>query len=426
MRALTVILICFILAPAAFAAPVSLQDAVQLGVKQSPNLSQFRLQWEALKEAEENAYYAFFPSIDLTSSHGILQTRPATTLSTWSSQFQIAMTETLYNNGANLNAYESARLRTQVAKLRYENEKARLALSITRQFLSYSLASQLQEVQKTQFELLSTQFRTISRQFRQGVRTRRDFLRIKAEVRRSEIDLRSLRGDLEIAASELERLLNHHSSEIEFAPEIMIESEDFKIPAKPPDLSAHYQFQISNLQEKIFANQVRLAERERWPVVTLTAGLSYGASNYLGTGLSVADSDSTVGFALLNLNFNILDWGIRKRNQQIAHLDRLRQENEIEASLAAFRAENRVMMTQLRQSYDNLVLSRELLEMEQDSFSFLNREYRNGKVPYVDLVVGLRDLLNAKVRKYTSYFALRSERYRLKYHQGILNEDFGI
>ncbi len=91
-----------------------------------------------------------------------------------------------------------------------------------------------------------------------------------------------------------------------------------------------------------------------------------------------------------------------------------------QAELNAFTAENSVFMANLQQAYESFQLSRELLDLSQSGTSLLESEYRNGRATYLELIYGLRDLLESKTNTLSSYFELETGLYRYKLYEGSL------
>jgi outer membrane protein TolC len=338
----------------------------------------------------------------------------------------LQLTESLYDNGISLVKYESARFQKEIAELSYRNERDKLVLDVGFEYMRYSLAANLAQVQEQQFNIVNKQYQSVSNQYQLGVKTRRDYLRFKTELRRSEIELQNSRATVAKSRLELMRLLgfdvNSQVQPFDFDPvDVDVKSVE-QVPGQSPDLTNHYQYRIAELRRKSFENDVYIVRRDYWPQLFLTAEAAYHTGDYLGTSTPLSQNEMTSWSALLTLKFNLWDWGIRHRNISIADAKRIQSENAITASLNTFSSENAKMMLQLNQSSKNFAIARELLDLETKSYGFLDSEYRNGKVSYLDIIVGLRDLLNAKVQMYTSYFDLRGQLLRYRYHEGRLYE----
>lgn len=403
---------------------IGFHEAIQIAVEKSPALDSVRTE-KRIRELEyDNSFAVFLPQLDLNATHGLQGIEPARSNNNLASELSLQLTETLYDNGVSFTKYRSASLQKDIAELKYKDERDKLTLDVALEYMRFSLAKALEDVQKQQFEIVNSQYKATASQYRQGVKTERDHLRFKSELRRSEIQLQEAKNATERARLELLRLLglepNETNVSIEFIPLNVDLHVISQVPTKEPDISNHFQYRIADLEKKVLENDVYLAQREFWPRLYLTAGATYHAGDYLGTDIPFTERDTTSWNALLTLRFNLLDWGTRRRNISIASARRQQAENTITSNLHAFSAENRKLMSNLKTSFQNFALARELLELETKSYRFLETEYRNGKVSYLSIVVGLRDLLSAKVQMYTSYFDLRGQLLRYRYHEGEL------
>ncbi len=405
---------------------VSFVDAVQLAVEKSPALSSAQSEVSIRNLEYENSYSAFLPQLDLNATHGLRNSDPSRYQSIYASELNLQLTETLYDNGLSLTKYRSARIQKEMTELNFRNERDKLILQVTTEYLRYSLTTKLTEVQEEQFKTINKQYQAVSNQYRQGIKTRKDYLRFKTELRRSEIEVQNSYTTLEKSRLELMRLigieLNAQARPLEFVPvDINLKTVE-GVPAETPDLHKHYHFRIAELQKQILENDVSIVRRQYWPELFLTAGAAYHTGDYLGPGTQQTRNDLTSWNALLILKFNLWDWGVRKRNISIAEAKRTQSENTVKAELNSFAVENEKMMLELKQSSRNFSLATELLDLETKSYGLLDSEYRNGKLSYLDIIVGLRDLLNAKIQMYTSYFELRGQLLKYRYHEGRLYE----
>lgn len=414
------------------AAPLkmNLKETIQYAVQNSPNLESIRREMSIADMERKNAYSVFLPSLDLNANYGINDRDPrqSTTYNKYVSEFGLTATENLYDNGISLLQYDSAKVAKNIAELNYNKERDALSLSIASQFLSLSLVTKLLEVQKNQYEIIEKQFNTIASQYKQGIKTRRDYLRFKSELRRSEIQLQNAQTRLQNTKIDLIKLIASTEQvqefEFQFEPEPVATQLVKNVPKEKPSVEQHWIFKIAKMRSEIFDNEVSIARRSYYPQLFLSGGATYGSANYWKTGSDFRDNDYTSWNALLTVSFNLWDWGIRNRNITIAKDRKVQREKSIETELNEFIASNEKLMTNMALSHSNFLTAQELLTLETDSYSFLESEYRNGRVSYLDLIVGLRDLLNAKIQMFTSFYDLRTQLLQYKYHQGMLYEEF--
>lgn len=427
------LLVSLYLMPAwAVSAPLkmNLKETIQYAVDNSPSLESIRREMSIADMERKNAYSVFLPSLDLNATHGISDRDPqvATPYNRYGSEFGLTVTENLYDNGVSLLLYDTAKVSKRIAELNYNKERDQLVLTIAAQFLNLSLVTRLLEVQKNQYDIIEKQFNTISSQYKQGVKTRRDYLRFKSELRRSEIQLQNAKTRLQNTKTDLVKIIASteqvRDNDFQFEPEPVAVNLVQQVPQQKPLVEQHWIFQMAKLRSEIFDNEVSIARRSYYPQLFLSGGATYGSTNYWKTGSDFRDNDFTSWNAAVTLSFNLWDWGIRNRNITIAKDRKIQREKTIETELNEFVASNEKLMTNISLSNSNFLTAQELLTLETDSYAFLEAEYRNGRVSYLDLIVGLRDLLNAKIQLYTSFYDLRTQLLQYKYHQGKLYEDF--
>lgn len=417
----------WILVTLAFSTPVraeqlNLADTLRYASKNSPA-------WIAAESAvsiaemnRSNALAGFFPTLDFTSSHGLTGSSPSTRSTPWTSSIGLTLAETLYDNGATWTRYRIAKADEEIARLQFTETREKLAFDITQAFYEYSLRHHLQDAQKTQFNLLNKQFKLIELQYRQGLRTRKDYLRSKAEVQRTEISLRNSSRALDRAALSLRSLIGAEpaSASVGFKVDAVDLNSLPKSAPEVPGSTGHRSAVVARLRAEQADRRADLAIRNYWPQIGVSASAGFAASSYLDTGTSFADATTRSWEVALTLNWNLWDWGIRRRNMNIAseefrqvELGARRSVLELESELAQLG----ISLNQHRQTFD---LSRELFQWESDSYSLLESEFRSGKLSYLDLQKGLSDLLAARIQMLTAYFQLKTELAKLQYHEGKL------
>lgn len=404
---------------------VDLKHAVEIATERSPSFDSLKRQLDIAVLTERNATARLLPSLDFSATHGLQDQSPRTGLGPWHSDFRFALSENIYDNGVAWTQRRIARLGREQAEVVFKDQQNKLSLDIAKQYLSYSLNLKYLEIQDKQFQRVKRQYETLSRDYYQGLKTRKDFLRFKSEVSRAEISLLSARNDLETSRIELLRLLGwglKPQGDIEFVP-VAIESVQLDLPLKLPPLSEHLQYRSAQLQKEVAELNADLVARRRFPEWSLSAGVGYGSHDYLGTGQSVSDNAAWDWNALLKVSYNFLDWGIRSRETEIARSQKTVTLNQIDSSLLSLEAEQRQFEVTAGKILKTYGYAKELLELEKVNFDYIEREYRNGKVQYLDLINGLKGLTDAQSQYYSAASQLLGARYQALYHQGKLYDE---
>ena len=379
------------------------------------------------------------PSADFTATNGLQNNIPiASTNSSspvltanpsapWYSSLNLGVTENLYDNGVSLTNLSIANLNRDLASVNYLKTRDSLTLDIAAEFYRFSLASVLLDVRKQQQAILEKQFKTLSSQYQQGFKTKSDFLRLKTQVQRAEIDRVTAEGNITLSIAELRKLLgvNYQSNDPpSFVPSVV--QRDHKIealfPEKPPAMENVYDYRITKIQEEVNGKSVTLAERKYWPQVSFNSGVTYNNQNYLNSNTSFAAGHQLSWNALVTLQYNLCDWGTRRRDVEIAQYSRDIQGNSLNQKLLDVNAKIIGTMADISRIRRNYKLSQELLSLEEESNRNLEAQYREGKVTYLDLITSLNNLLDAKVQLYTAYFSALQTFSKYKFYEGKLYE----
>ncbi len=402
-----------------------LKKAISFAIDNSPAFDSLKRQLNISQLDEKSAEARLLPSLDLTATHGILDSSPRATVSPWDSEFNLGLTESLYDNGVTRTNSRIATLSRKQAELNFEDQKNKISLDIASQFLLYSLNVKLVEIQEKQFKLVSKQYDTISKDYYQGIKTKKDFLRFKTQVSRGEIDLVTAKSTVEKSKQELQRLIGigiKSNSQIEFVP-ISLDLVKNEVPESSLNIENHLQYRAAQVQKEANQLSADIIGRKNLPEWFLTTGVNYTSSNYIGTGQSFSDNARTGWNALLTVKYNFFDWGIRSRDKEVALQKSIIQSNDLDSNLLLLKSSLNQLKINVRQIQKNFGLAKELLALEKNNIDFIEREYRNGKVQYLDLITGLNNLSDAEIKFYSAVSDLQTTRHTLLYHQGKLYEE---
>ena len=419
-------------APIAMAAPrkVEMAEAVRIALERSPSLRIAQNTRELRENEYKNVRAQLLPQLDVSATQGITGQEPPQIVvpwAPWTSNLTAKVSESIYDNGQTLSRLAIAERARQLSELDFQKARDGLILDVVREFYRYSLAHALQSVNLRQQELLTKQFADINRQFRLGMKTRKDFIRFQARVERGDIALHGGTSAIIREEAELRRALAlgpESEAGIEFvplAPEAA-EGPAPRIPDQAPDLEVSYEARLARIQKTINDESIDLAQREYWPQVYLNADASYQSANYLGT--SSQPKSFAAWDALLTLKFNLFDWGTRSRNVSSARLTRDILADQLDRDLLVTRSAIESLMSQVRKGVQVHDHSRELLSLEDQSFKYVENDYHQGKVSYLDLVSSLNDLLDARTQLFTFHYELLQNLAQLAYYEGKVYERF--
>lgn len=401
---------------------------VELAEGNSPAIRRSKLALEQTRLELKTARARFFPSVDIATEHGLRDrypdpdARPTAAVSS----LKLSATEKLYDNGETLTNYKIAALKLERQQLLYEIERDDQLLKIANTYFDWSASWQDRQISNNKRDSLRQQFSSLEALYKQGLKTKRDVLRIETELRRIQIDL--LRRD-----NDLENLLEKLSSQTGISREALrkngISAEEAAltapIPAGPwPELRGmeNRRARIYRMENRETEYQSRLIERKYWPTVELKGEIYDKYGDYLDRGLSFYDTREQGWSALITINYNIWDWGIRRRDLEISRVKEKSTQARNEQAVLDLDVTLRDVVLRLNEFSESARLTKELLSIEQQSYDILRAEYRNGRATYLDLITNLNSLYDARSRFASTYFALRKQQVAYAYHKGTIYE----
>lgn len=401
---------------------------VELAEGNSPAIRRSKLALEQTRLELKTARARFFPSVDIATEHGLRDrypdpdARPTAAVSS----LKLSATEKLYDNGETLTNYKIAALKLERQQLLYEIERDDQLIKIANTYFDWSASWQDRQISNNKRDSLRQQFSSLEALYKQGLKTKRDVLRIETELRRIQIDL--LRRD-----NDLENLLEKLSSQTGISREALrkngISAEEAAltapIPAGPwPELRGmeNRRARIYRMENRETEYQSRLIERKYWPTVELKGEIYDKYGDYLDRGLSFYDTREQGWSALITINYNIWDWGIRRRDLEISRVKEKSTQARNEQAVLDLDVTLRDVVLRLNEFSESARLTKELLSIEQQSYDILRAEYRNGRATYLDLITNLNSLYDARSRFASTYFALRKQQVAYAYHKGTIYE----
>lgn len=404
----------------------TVKEALQIALEKSPELISARNQLEGAELENKNAFASFLPSLDLSASHGVRGLSPdplgLTAQTPWVSGATLSLTENFYDNGESFKKYRLSGLRLEQARLHFQKRKAEIVQAVILAYHRYNIATLYLKFSEKNHQELERLAKLVTNQFQQGLKTRKDFLNFKSRAQRGQLNVYEAESAVKEARGNLLSAMGLATTEdlqVDAQERPVLPKTNFKMDLVPEDL---YEQRTLNLQKEIADLEVELSRRRFWPELNLVGAVSYGSSEYLGTGRSWSDNDSTQWSVLLNLKFNIIDWGVRNRNIQTTRLAQDTAQQSLRAAL--YRAEKDLerFKVEAQRSSEGYRLAKELLKMEEDTFRLLESDYRSGRASYLELTTGLSNLLDAQSRGQEADYNQASLYLRWKYYKGILNE----
>lgn len=398
------------------ARPLELKELSSLLIQNSPLLLASQEQLNIARLEHQNIFSRFLPSLDgeLQTGWQGQQSPPVSTTRT--GVLSLGLTENLYDNGKTFLQYRQSQIAEELSLLEVRIRREASCLDLAGAYFRYSLTVHLLDVQKRQLKLLEREFRIISEKYEQGLRTRQDYLRFKSQLQRSKLDYVQSENDRTLAKNEIARL-----TALKGDFEVAVDEKIINAAALPRELTktadpVDFQLILAvkrlRIKDELSEYEVRRNRRDWLPRASLNLGATYSKDGILGADSTAATAQTTQWKALIKIEYNFWDWGIRRRNVEIAarQAERGHQEGLAEVLNDQNQAERtRLEVKSLMENYE---LSQEVVKADEQSFEMIQKEFEKGQISYLDVISSVKDLTASQATYFRNYFQLRTEMAR--------------
>lgn len=401
--------------------PWTLQDLLRFASENSFTIAKARQNKVNSELDEIKAKAKFWPSLQLSSSHGLRNQDPNPYTFNGYSSANLALSQNLWNRGIDATSLQLAKLGKRRAELQYFQQRDQLCLSLTQEFYRYSLLVKSLEIQKNQQKLLKRQLEMVSDEYLSGQRSRRDLLRFKSQSLRAELDIQKQITLIEKSRLSLMALagLEKMSEKLRFIP------EDSRPPLldlfkNPAELNNTYEDQLIRLNSEGVDLQKELTLKGIGFTVSFDLKTSVASNDYWMTNKSLSTNEQKNWGAFLTFNWTLWDGGGISANQRQAVVQNEIQKIDLQQKKIDLQSEILKLQTQFLQLKQNFKTSEESLVLEQNNFLFIEGEYRQSRANYLDFISGVKDLADAQNRHWNNLYDLKQGIVLYHYYKGSL------
>lgn len=407
----------------------NLLQTIDYASTHSPDLSQAEREKVITWLRKRNAIAEFWPSVDLTSQHGYYHDRTVGGGNAMGSNISLRFVQKIYDNGVSIIENRQATYQNTVSIFEYLDKRDKLIRDVANNYLDLSLQKRLYKIEQANLSNLRKQYQKALNQYQHGIKLSQDVIRFNSQVRNAELQVLSSKNQVENARQTLFKTMGVPlgSPLVELIRFEMAPIPQFKrrpIPTEGAKVEEHVRYRINDLKRKINALDVRLEKRTLYPQLNLTSNAGYTGTRRSGLFSSYAKGNATLGWDInLEIQYNIFDFGTRRRNVHIARENELKQRDQLNRELQELRNDmkNNILVIQRRgQAYR---VSTELLASENKSYAILLKNYRSGSAQYVDLINGINDLLSAKRQYMADRYSLAKDLNEYHYFKGTIYEN---
>lgn len=319
--------------------PLSVDELFRRGEENSLRIRESQIQQNIAAEREKTALNNRLPDINIGVTGGYVgettlfqqglshPTHPETP--NWSQNYNVQLTQPLYNGGRIRNNIRQASLEKQIAALNLTTDKAELKLLLLRQYLNLIGYYKQKEVFTRNVEESEVRLKDIRRMRKEGVVTRNDEIRSELQLTNDRLNREEAANSILLTSQQINLVLGFEETLL-LQPDTLVLATVSRLSTYEDYIrqaSAHYpELRIARTNIELAQNSVLLTQADNLPSLSLKAG------NTLARPLS---SSMTDVFAnnwniLLNLSYPLSSLyhnkhRIREARQQVS-LYRTREE----------------------------------------------------------------------------------------------------
>ena len=409
-----------------YSSELNLKDLLVIAAKNSQEINIAEKNYENANLNTKNEYAKFFPQMSARSNLGISDTIPKSKDNLWDSSIGVNLQETIYDNGRRHLGYKSSKINNEMMRLNLNLTKATHFISIIDAYYDYAAARKNLDLNNSKLAILKKQFKSIKNAYQSGIRKKEDFLRFRSQLSSTELIVKRSESSIKLAYNNISNLIGQRidpSIQIISTPkitDIFITqiSDDEKLSPQ-----SHFLHKIHDLEKSVDAIDLKLVQKPRLPEVAVTASANYKTDSFIGTGNRITERDSFDWGVALQLSYTIWDHGTIKRNIQAKRNSlKINELNRLQ-SLESIDERQKSIMINIKLEKENYALNKQINETAKSTFEVIKRNYRYGKVNYLDYLNSITELFSSELAYINSYYGLKKTYARVLFHKGELNED---
>jgi len=417
-------LLLFLSCPIYANSSFTLENSIAYAIKHSPTLDQAHQSLRINTLKTKNRIAAFLPSLDyLSSTHQKSHQDDRTTINGTSSSINLTLSETLYNNGQNIIAYKRAKQAQAFTQLNFGDQHDQLIRTIALAYLSWSENKAFYAIQNTNVTLFEQQYQAANREYHQGLTTQEDVIRFKNQARAAKLALLDQQNLITQSRTQLLQdmgvpVTRKAYKTMQFKSIKLPTVTKKQLPKRTPSIKTQYEYRFNQIQIIINALDTQSAKRDYWPQVTLGASSGYGNTVVPGL-ISAWDNKKRFSWTVgLTLSYNLFDFGTRWHNIEIAAASGYETSDQLRENLLSIKQQIDNLMITLPTDFNMYQISLALLTSRKNNFVQLEKNYREGKLSYLDLETAITNLIGTKIQLVNTRYQLEKDFYRYHYFQG--------
>jgi outer membrane protein len=396
--------------------PLTLEQAIQIGVENSKTLRSSELNVTAAEEKYHEVNSNRFPSLNFSGRYTRLSTVPPFAVSLPISipgipnsfvispniynnyNFQLTVQQPIFTGFQLSNAVEAAQKNADAVAFDVRSSRSSLKLQIATSYWNLYRAIQARNFMKENLDRVKLHFKQAQDLYDQGMLTQSDLLSAKVQVSNSELMLMDAENNVRLAAVALNNVIG-----VPLDREYQITSVPQVSDTSLPDLNKLIETALSNRPDmesmKLRVEAAGAAVKSAWgaflPQLALVGNYYYSRPN--NRILPAVDEFKNTWDVSLALSFNIWNWGKTAASVEQARVQ-MEQARLGEKQLAdGIYVDVTQSFLNFKQAKDKIAVVKMAMKDAEESYRVTDQKFKVGLATNTDLKDAELTLLQAKL-----------------------------
>ncbi|MFW6137924.1 MAG: TolC family protein [Spirochaetota bacterium] len=411
---------------------LTLDEAIQLGVKNSTTLESKRLAVEAARAEVQGARSSLYPQVSASASWTHLFEQPRTEETTFyvgstpvtvpgsytaaSDPVSVSadLSQTIYSFGQIKNSVQMAARNVELKQLEYQEEKRKLAVEIKKAFYGYLLATRMLELKLQTLDHKQQALDIAGRRYDAGVVSDYEVLKAEADLASFRPELVSARNEVEFSLLAIKDLLGiEDKKQIEVNLVGKLEPTFYNFSKKElvqKALSSRYEVVRMGKNLEISRLQEELAQSKNKPTIAAFAGYTLrsgfdpqtGENKYWGE--DSWDGDLSGGISVRMPVSSLFPWSKTEADQKKAALDIRQLSLQLETLGCSIRLTIENILLRLEKERTKIESSRKAVQAAEKLYNSSLERYKKGVISSNELKDAQINLASARLGYLSSIY----------------------
>ncbi len=394
---------------------------IERGLKSNFDMQAEKYKRQNLHDEGENAFYNFFPPLELSASKNFSYSvdhsvdTPAT--STWSESLGVSSSLTLYDNGRRWRDYKQGKVERQMDQIASDERIENYVMRVIDAYMQYQLLLNQQKILKQNHQNVEWTYDKSLELVKLGAKTPLETSDLEIELATSKRDQEEMAQRVSMERSKYIFLLDPHASVLSIPVENILHYTPYFVKryrshmdkiekAGELDLTHNLSERQSQLQKWVATSSLAGAERDFWPEITARVSYDLNLSSYIGE----SEGPTQDLGASLGLGWKFFDWGKDLRSLKIKRRNLMMSALESRKTAFNLKLEAKNLVNNLKNLRQSIKITQMIVNKSKRNLESNRALYSLGKITRFELqTAGNRlfqshnELASRMVNLYTLY-----------------------